>query len=162
MSIYDTLEQLSIQLPPNTKPSGHYNMVTEFGGKYLYTAGTGCAKDGRPLAAGPLGGEVSVEEGKQAARQCVLNILANVENHLGDLNRISRVIKTTVFIASTEDFKEQSTVAEKATEIFSALFGQEGQGVRSAIGVSSLPNGQSVEIEVIFELKDQGGAAHAD
>ncbi len=154
MSIYKKLQELSIQLPPPAQPKGHYQVAIVLEGRYLYTAGTGCAKDGKPLAAGQLGGEVSVEDGKAAARQCAINLLANMESCIGSLDRISRVIRTTVFVASTADFKEQSAVGEGVSELFCALFGPNGTGTRSAIGVSSLPGGQAVEIESIFELKD--------
>lgn len=163
MSIYKALEQLSIQLPQPTQPKGHYVMVTAFGGRYLYTAGTGCAKDGKPLASGLLGREVTVEEGQMAARQCVINLLANVERQVGSLERISRVVKTTVYIAAERDFREQSSVGDGASQLFRRLFGPGGEGVRSAIGVSSLPGGQSVEVEALFELKgNEGERAYAD
>lgn len=154
MNMYKILKELSIELPPSTRPAGNYELIFEDRGGYLYTSGIGCSKDGEPLAKGLLGRDVSVEEGKAAARQCVMNLLANIEAYLGDLNRINRVVKSTVFVACTQDFMEQSLVAQGASEIFTALFGPQGQGVRSAIGVCALPKGQAVEIEVILELKE--------
>lgn len=154
MSIYETLEELSIQLPHPTQPKGHYTMVTHIGDRYLYTAGTGCAKDGKPLVSGLLGRDVTVAEGQAAARQCAINLLANVEHCVGSLEHIARVVKTTVYIAAAENFVEQSAVGDGASQLFRSLFGPGGEGVRSAIGVSSLPGGQSVEIETLFELKD--------
>jgi enamine deaminase RidA (YjgF/YER057c/UK114 family) len=154
--IYKKIEELSLEIPKHTSSIGRYNMMTVFGENYLYTSGTGCAKDGKPLVVGHLGKDVSLEDGKKAARQCALNILANAQECIGDLNRISKIIKMTVFIASAGDFHEQSAVADGASELFSALFGIQNQGVRSAIGVSALPNGQSAEIEVLFELQKTG------
>lgn len=161
MSIYKKLEELAIQLPPPARPKGQYQTAVLLEGRYLYTAGTGCAKDGKPLASGQLGREVSIEDGKAAARQCAINLLANIESSIGSLDRIARAIRTTVFVAATADFKEQSVVGEGVSELFCALFGPDGTGTRSAIGVSSLPAGQSVEIECIFELKEDEGEGTA-
>jgi hypothetical protein len=156
MNIYEKMKLLLVELPPHSHPNGSYAMMSEFGEQYFYTAGTGCSSGGKPLAVGRLGQDVSIEEGKRAARQCVLNVLANAHSYLGDLNRIGRVIKTTVFIACAEAFGDQSIVAEGASELLSALFGPQGQGVRTAIGVSALPKNQAVEIEIMFELKESG------
>ena len=153
MNSYDMMENNSVKLPKPTQPKGNYNMITSFGGKYIYTAGTGCSKDGKPLYVGLLGGNITIEEGKIAAEQCAKNLLANVEQNIGSLNKISRLIKMTVFIAATSDFKQQSMVGDGASDFFRKVFGLNNVGVRSAIGVSSLPNGQVVEIEAIFELK---------
>ena len=154
MSIYDAMKEHSIVLPTPTKAKGRYGMVTGFAGCYIQTAGTGCAKDGKPLITGQLGDTVNVEQGKAAAEQCAKNILANVERAIGSLDKIKRIVKTTVFMAATSGFKEQSAVGDGASELFKKLWGAENIGVRTAIGVSSLPGGQTVEIETIFELKD--------
>lgn len=156
MNIYDRLKSLNVELPPPSCPNGSYALMSELDGRYVYTAGTGCSLGGKPLAVGRLGQEVSIEEGQRAARQCVLNILANAHSCLGDLNRIGRVVKTTVFIACGDAFVDQSVVAEGASELLASLFGPGGQGVRSAIGVSALPKNQAVEIEILFELKEAG------
>lgn len=154
MNIYKKLKELSIELTASTSPAGNYELIFEDRSGYLYTSGTGCSKNGTPLVKGLLGRDVSVEEGKVAARQCVLNLLANIEACLGDLSRINRVVKSTIFVACTDDFTEQSVVAQGASELFTTLFGPQGQGVRSAIGVCALPKGQAVEIDVILELKE--------
>lgn len=156
MCIYERLKQLSVELPESTAPSGSYTTMTEFGGRYLCSAGTGCASKDKPLAVGRLGREVTLEEGRNAARQCVLNVLANAEGYLGDLNLIGRVVKTTVYVASEGDFGSQSLVAEGASELLKDLFGPQNLGVRCAIGVSSLPKNQAVEIEVVFEMNGKG------
>jgi enamine deaminase RidA (YjgF/YER057c/UK114 family) len=154
MSIYDAMKKYSVTLPTPTMAKGRYGMITTFADHYIYTAGTGCAKDGKPLKTGLLGDTVTVEEGQEAAEQCAKNILANVEKAIGSLDKIKRIVKTTVFIAATSYFTQQSAVGDGASELFKKLLGENNIGVRSAIGVSSLPRGQSVEIEVIFELKD--------
>lgn len=156
MGIYERLKQLSVKLPDCTTPSGSYATMSEFGGRYLFSAGTGCSSQNKPLAIGRLGREVAIEDGKRAARQCMLNVLANAEAYLGDLNRIKRVVKTTVYVSSDEDFGEQSLVAEGASELLFHLFEPQSLGVRCAIGVCSLPKNQAVEIEVIFELNEYG------
>lgn len=159
MCIYERLKQLSVKLPPSTSPSGSYVTMTQFAGHYLCSAGTGCASADKPLTVGRLGREVSIEEGRIAARQCILNILANAEAYLGSLDRISRVVKTTVYVASEGGFGSQSLVAEGASELLRDLFGPENLGVRCAIGVSSLPKNQAVEIEIVFELNERGEEA---
>jgi len=155
-NVYERLKELLVELPPHTSPNGSYVLMSEFGGRYFYTAGTGCSSGGKPLAVGRLGQEVSIEEGQRAARQCVLNVLANAHAYLGDLNRIGRVVKMTVFVACGEAFGDQSSVAEGASELLFAVFGPRGRGARSAIGVSALPKNQAVEIEILFELKEAG------
>ena len=154
MDIYASIAQNAIELPPPTQPKGHYGMTIILEGKYLCTAGTGCAKDGKPLVKGLLGKDVTVEEGQKAACQCAKNVLANAQEALGSLNKIAEIIKSTVYIASTWDFTQHSAVGDGASELFKKVFGPDKIGVRSAIGVQSLPMGQAVEIEVIFALKD--------
>lgn len=155
VNVYERLQQLLVELPSPTSPNGSYAMMSEFGDRYVYTAGIGCSSAGKPLVVGRLGQDVSTEEGRRAARQCALNVLANAHAYLGDLNRIGRVVKTMVFVACAEGFGEQSVVAEGASELLVAVFGPRGLGARSAIGVSSLPKNQAVEIEVVFELRDE-------
>ena len=153
MSIYEKMKELCVELPPSTTPNGAYRLMSEFGGNLLYTSGTGCSADGKPISFGKLGTEVSIEEGQRAARQCVLNILSNAQMVLGDLNRIERVVKTTVFVAGDDTFYEQSAVAEGASLFLVSLLEERGKGARCAIGVNSLPKNQAVEIEIIFQLK---------
>lgn len=153
MCVNEKLRQLSVELPIAPPPAGSYTAVSAFGDRYLYTSGTGCSLGGKPIFIGRLGAEVSVEQGKLAARQCILNILSNVQAFTGDLNRIEKVVKSTVFVAGENDFHQQSEVANGATDLLTELFGENGKGARCAIGVSSLPKKQPVEIEIIFEIK---------
>jgi enamine deaminase RidA (YjgF/YER057c/UK114 family) len=153
MSVYERLKQLSLKLPSPPSPGGAYAPIVEFGEGYLYTSGTGCSADGRPIYTGRLGAGVPLEQGRLAARQCILNTLANLDAFMGDLNRIERVIKATVFVASDDDFYSQSAVADGASELLFELFGEKGRGARSAIGVNVLPKNQPVEIEIIFQVR---------
>ena len=152
MGIYNRLKEMSVELPVATTPNGAYRLMSEFGDNLLYTSGTGCALNGKPISIGKLGKEVSIEEGKAAAKQCILNILSNIHLVLSDLNRIESVVKTTVYVAGTDDFTQQSTVADGASLFLVDLLGEKGKGARCAIGVNALPKNQSVEIEIIFQL----------
>ncbi len=100
--------------------------------------------------AGRLGKEISLEEGRKYARQCMLNILAVLEREVGDLNKIKDCVKLTVFVASEEDFYDQPQVANGASELLVSLFGNNSAPTRSAIGLNVLPGNIPVEVEGIF------------
>jgi enamine deaminase RidA (YjgF/YER057c/UK114 family) len=107
---------------------------------------------GELTCVGTLGADVSVEEGARAAEVCALNALAVLEEALGTLDRIDRVLTVTGFVASTPGFHEQPAVVDGASRLLSAVFGEDGRHTRSAIGVASLPRGAAVEIEVTVAL----------
>ena len=102
---------------------------------------------------GTLGADVSVEAGAQAAEVCALNALAVLEEALGSLDRIDRVLTVTGFVASTPDFHQQPAVVDGASRVLYAIFGEDGRHTRSAIGVAALPRGGAVEIEVTVALR---------
>ena len=103
---------------------------------------------------GRVGAELSVEEGAAAARMCAINTLSALEAHVGDLNRIKRCVKILTFVASAEGFNGQAQVVNGASQVFMDAFGEEGRHARSAIGTNELPLGLTVEVESIFELKE--------
>ena len=102
---------------------------------------------------GKLGAEVSVEQGQQAARACVLQAFAQLKAELGDLGRIDRIVKVTGFVASAAGFTQQPQVIDAASSLLVEAFGDAGRHARSAIGVAELPRGVPVEIEFIAALK---------
>ena len=120
-------------------------------GNLVLTAGQVAVRDGALIATGRLGQEIDVPTGQACARQCALNVLAQVRAALGDLDRVNRVLKLTVFVASTADFTEQHVVADGASELLAEVFGDVGRHARSAVGVSALPTGSPVEVEAIVE-----------
>ena len=155
MDVYKKLEELGIVLEPAPKALGRYrHSVTFLNEKMLYTSGAGCRKSGTPIHIGRVGREVSLEEGKEAARQCIVNSLCGLEEDLGDLNRIKKVVKILGFVSSDVNFFEQPKVLNAASELLYQIFGEDGVGARSAIGVYALPGNIPVEIEMIVELKE--------
>ncbi len=109
--------------------------------------------EGTRTCIGRLGHDVTVEEGRVAARVCALNALAVLEAALGSLDRVERVLTVTGFVASTPDFHEQPAVVDGASAVLVEVFGEAGRHSRSAIGVASLPRGGAVEIEVTVALR---------
>lgn len=142
------------QLPPAPKPAGVYKpcLVT---GNYLYVSGHGPVKNDGSLLTGKVGKELTAEQGKEAARQVGLTILATIQNYLGDWNKIKRVIKVLGMVNCTAEFEQHPFVINGCSELFAEVWGEDnGVGTRSAVGFVSLPNNITVEIEALFELKE--------
>ena len=152
MDVYENLKKLNITLPEPPAPGGIYIPVNDFGDKFLYTSGMVPSKDGKPAYTGKVG-DVTLEYAQEAARLCIINILAAVQKKIGDLNKVKRVVKVLGFIASKDDFTEQPLVMNAASELLGNVFGEDGRHARSAIGVNVLPKNYTVEIELILELR---------
>jgi len=120
----------------------------------LWISGQLAKKDGGLLHKGKVGREVSLEQGKEAAAWCILNGLAWAKDSLGNLDKISKVIKVTGFVASAEGFTDQPLVINGASDLLIAIFGEDGKHARSAVGVFELPFGVSVEVEMVLEIKE--------
>lgn len=144
------LAELGITLPVPAAPVAAYVPTVEAGG-FLYVSGQVSFVDGT-LVKGRLGENVSLEEGVIAAQGCGLMLLAQAQAALGSLDRIARVVKLGAFIASTPDFTDQPKVANGASELMVAVFGDAGKHSRSAVGVPVLPLGCAVEIDAVFAL----------
>ncbi|MHA6259922.1 RidA family protein [Sporosarcina sp. CAU 1771] len=122
-------------------------------GNLLFTSGQVCIKEGKLISTGKLGTIVSIEEGRKAAEQCIVNCLSVLKSHLGNLDKIKKVVKVLAFVQSEDDFQDQPIVVNAASELLIAIFGNNGQHARSAIGVNALPGNASVEIELIVEIE---------
>ncbi|MDP1027179.1 RidA family protein [Sphingomonas sp. KR1UV-12] len=144
------LEQLGLSLPEAAAPVAAYVPVVEAGG-LLHLSGQLPFRDGQ-LITGRLGDSVSLEDGQAAAQACGLMIVAQLKKHLGDLSRVQRIVKLGVFVNSTGDFTDQPKVANGASELMVALFGDAGKHARSAVGVPVLPLGAAVEIDAIVAI----------
>jgi enamine deaminase RidA (YjgF/YER057c/UK114 family) len=144
------LAELGLTLPAPAAPVAAYVPTVEAGG-FLYVSGQVSFVDGA-LIKGRLGETISLEEGVIAARGCGLMLLAQAEAALGSLDRIAHVVKLGAFIASTPDFTDQPKVANGASELMVAVFGDAGKHSRSAVGVPVLPLGCAVEIDAVFAL----------
>jgi len=155
MNADEKLKELNLELPPVPKPGGVYKPCL-IDGKYLYLSGHGPVKNDQSLIKGKLGKDLSVEEGKQAARQVGLTMLATIRNCIGQLGKIKRVIKIFGMVNCTSEFEQHPYVINGCSELFAAIWGEDnGVGTRSAVGFTSLPGNIAVEIEAIFELKEE-------
>lgn len=151
-TIEKRLSDLGITLPAAAAPAANY-VPFMASGNLVFTAGQLPLKDGKLIATGLLGRDVDVAGGKEAAKQCAVNILAQAKAALGDLEKIRRVVKISVFVASSSDFTEQHLVANGASDFLVAALGERGKHARSAVGVASLPLNAAVEIEAIIETE---------
>lgn len=145
------LEELGIELPAAPTPFGSY-VETVLTGNLLFLSGMLPVVDHKPKYVGRLGAELDAEMGRDAARIAALGVLAASRKHLGSLDRIARVVRLGVFIATAGDFFDQPRVADAASDLLRDVFGADKLPVRSVIGVASLPLGVPVELEVTFEL----------
>jgi len=151
MDVYARLKELNLTVPELPGIGGIYKPVRQ-AGNCLYVSGQVSAVSGGQAITGKLGAERTVEEGQQAARICALNALSHLHNFLGDLNKIKGVIKTLAFVQSAAGFNDQPVVINGASGLLKEIWGEDGIGARSAIGVNELPRNVSVEIEFIFEI----------
>lgn len=146
------LAELGIVLPVPPAPAAAY-VPTARSGDLLFTAGQLPLADGALLATGKVGAEVDLETAVACARQCAINVLAQVRAALGSLDEVSRVVKLTVFVASVPDFTQQHLVANGASELMAEVLGEAGRHARSTVGVPSLPMDAPVEVEAILETR---------
>jgi enamine deaminase RidA (YjgF/YER057c/UK114 family) len=143
---------LNLELPPAPKPMGSYKPMSVVG-NLAYLSGHGPLQVDKTLIVGKVGAELSLEQGKLAARQVGLALLATLKSQLGSLARVGRVIKVLGMVNATTDFTEHPQVINGASELFAQVWGSEnGVGARSAVGVASLPSNMAVEIEMVVEL----------
>ena len=151
-TIEKRLSDLGVTLPAAAAPAGSYVPFVQ-SGKLLFTAGQLPLKDGKLQATGLLGRDLDTAAGKEAAKLCAINILAQVKAAVGDLSKIRRLVKISVFVASTPDFTEQHVVANGASDFLFAVLGDVGKHARAAVGMAALPLNAAVEIEAIIEVE---------
>ncbi len=152
MSYEARAQELALAFPPVPKPQGVYKPVVQVG-NLVYLSGHGPLQTDGRLVLGRVGADLSLEQGKAAARLVGLALLATLRQYLGTLDRVRRVVKTLGLVNCTPDFTQHPQVINGASELFAELFGAEhGIGARSAVGAPSLPGGMAVEIEMIFEV----------
>ncbi len=150
-NVYDKLEELGIELPSAGAPAAAYVMSAQ-SGNTVYLSGHIAKKDGK-VWAGKLGATLTTEEGKAAARSIAIDLLATLHAHVGDLNRVTRIVKLMSLVNSTPEFTEQHLVTNGASELVADVFGESGKHARSAFGVAQIPLGACVEIEMIAEVE---------
>ena len=153
MSVADRLVELGIDIPAVVPPVAAYvpAVVT---GRYVYTSGQLPMRDGEMIATGLVGADVAPDLAKECARQCAINALAAAQSVVGNLNRVTRVVKVVGFVASADGVTGQPAVINGASELLLDVFGEAGRHARSAVGVAALPINAPVEVEIIFEVAD--------
>jgi enamine deaminase RidA (YjgF/YER057c/UK114 family) len=152
MNAEQRIRELKLELPPAPKPVAVYKPVVVVD-RMAYVSGHGPLKPDKSLMTGRVGADLNTEQGKAAARQVGLALLATLKEH-GLLDRVKRVVKTLGMVNSTPDYKDHPAVINGCSELFAEFWGSEnGIGARSAVGMGSLPGNIAVEIEVIFELE---------
>lgn len=146
--IAERLTELGVELPAVAAPAGAY-VPAVVNGSLVYTAGQIPFVDGVLPLVGKVGAEVTPEAAKDLARICALNALAAVADAIGSLDRVTRIVKLTGFVASASGFTGQPGVINGASELLGDVFGEAGRHARSAVGVAELPLGAPVEVELI-------------
>jgi enamine deaminase RidA (YjgF/YER057c/UK114 family) len=149
------LNELRIALPAPPAPLGAYVEASD-AGNLLFLSGTLPVVDGKLAISGRLGENLSVKDGQEAAHIAALNALAAAKEHLGDLDRLKKLVKLTVLIATTEQFAEHAQVADGASNLFTRIFGPRTGHVRLVYGVYSMPIGAPVIVDTIFEIEPIG------
>jgi len=146
------IQELHLTLPPAPKPVAVYKPAVKVG-NLLFVSGHGPLKPDKTLILGKVGKDLTLDQGKEAARQVGLAILATLLDTLGELKKVKRLIKTLALVNCTDDFGDQPKVINGYSELMKDVFGDDGVGARSALGTNSLPGGMAVEIEAIFEVE---------
>ena len=154
MSAEERLKELNLSLPPQPRPMANYVSAVRTG-SLLYLAGHGpLGDDGKAIARGKLGRDLTVEEGYEAARQTGLNALVTLRTELGSLDRVRRIVKVLGMVNADPEFQKTPQVINGFSDLMVEVFGESiGKHARSAVGMATLPNAIPVEIESIFEVE---------
>ena len=150
MSVYDRLSALQITLPPVAVPAAAYVPFVR-SGNLVFLSGHIAKQDGKPWV-GQLGKNIDTATGKAAARAIAIDLLGTLHAAVGDLNKVTRIVKLMSLVNSTGDYTEQHLVTNGASELLGEVFGDKGKHARSAFGVAQIPMGACVEIELIAEI----------
>lgn len=153
MKVEERLKELGLVLPSPPTPVGAY-LLAQQSGDLLFLSGTTCYVPGGLLYKGRLGAELDVQQGYEAARQTMLNLLGVAKSTLGDLDRVGKVVKVNGYVNSTPDFSRQPEVINGASELLEQIFGERGRHARTSIGVNVLPGNIPVEIEMTLQVRD--------
>ena len=151
--IEDKLKTMGIELPEAGTPAGNYVSSVRTG-NLVFLAGVGPRQPDGKLILGKLGGELTVEQGYEAAKWCAVSLLGNLRREIGDLDKVVRFIKLLGMVNSEPDFTQPPAVMNGCSDLLVELFGDRGRHARSAVGLATLPNGMAVEVEAIVEVRD--------
>lgn len=151
MNVENRLKELGIELRPLEAPVANYLHAKVFG-DCIYVSGCAPVKDGKALYQGKLGKDLTVEEGYQAAREAAINLVSVLKFELGDLDRVTSIVKLLGFVACADDFFSQPAVINGASDLMVEVFGEAGRHARAAIGTNAIPGNFPVEIELIAQF----------
>jgi len=149
----EELRKIGVNLPEPSESIGNYTSLVR-SGNLLFVSGMLPRVNGKILFTGKVGGEITLQEGYDAAKLCVLNSLSAVKAEIKNLDKISKVVKVVGYVASEKSFFDQPRVVDGASDMLVRIFGNKGKHARVSVGVSELPGNAPVEIEVIFEIRD--------
>jgi enamine deaminase RidA (YjgF/YER057c/UK114 family) len=151
MSVYDRLKSLGIELPPVAVPAAAYVPFVRTG-QLVFLSGHIAKRDGKPWV-GQLGKEIDTATGKQAARAVAIELMGTLHAAVGDLNKVTRIVKVVSLVNSTPDFIEQHLVTNGCSDLLGEVFGPKGAHARAAFGVAQIPLGACVEIDLVAEVE---------
>jgi len=151
-TIESRLKELGVTLPSPPVPVASYVPCT-ITGNLVYVSGQIPIADGAIKYVGKLGVDVALETGQAAAQLCAINVLAQLKAAIGELDRVVRCVKLGVFVNAAPDYTQHPEVANGASDLIAAVFGDAGKHARAAVGVGSLPRGVAVEVEAVFEIQ---------
>ncbi|MFH1491038.1 MAG: RidA family protein [Pseudomonadota bacterium] len=151
MKAEDKLKEMGLSLPPATKPVANYVSAVRTG-NLVFLSGHGPFGEDRKLIIGKVGKELSIDEGYEAARRVALGLLSSLKGVIGDLDKVTRVVKLLGMVNCTPDFGDQPKVINGASDLLVEVFGNKGRHARSAVGMNALPMNMAVEIEMIVEV----------
>ncbi len=152
MSAEAKLEELKITLPPPPPPGGIYKPIV-YVGNIAYVSGHGPMLDDGTFMSGKVGSDYDLEGAQNAARQTGLSLLATIRANLGSLDKVKRVIKLLGMVNATSEYRDHPQVINGCSGLFREIWGEDGVGARSAVGMGSLPGNIPVEIEIIIEIE---------
>ena len=154
MKIEQKIKDLGLEMPNNPPNPASKILMYRRAGNVVYLSGHGPSRGGKNQYIGKLGQEFTTQQGYEAAQLTMLNLLESLKNCIGDLDKVTQVVKLLGLVNSTLDFTEQPGVINGATELLIELYGDTGRHARSAVGMAQLPGGMAVEIEMIVEVAD--------
>lgn len=151
-TIEKRLSELGIVIPAAAAPAANYVPFVR-SGNLLFPSGQLPIKDGKLAVTGVLGRDLDTAAGQEAARLCAINVLAQAKAALGDLEKIRRLVKINIYVASAPNFTEQHLVGNGASDLFAKVLGERGKHARVAVGMAALPLNAAVEIEAVIEVE---------
>ncbi len=153
MKIEQKLVDMGIDLPASSEPKAMYIPVNQTGNLLFVSGQLPVDKEGQLIYKGKLGKDLTLEQGQECAKLCMINMLAAVKYHVKDLDRIKKIVKLQAFVASETGFENQHLVTNGASEFLFEVFDQPGRHARTAVGINQLPLDAPVEIEAILEIE---------